>query len=729
MKATTSKLLLFCLFVMAIASCKKAPETPTNMFVNLDTYEAKEITAISAVVEAKAKADCTERGVCWGKKRIPTIDDFHVANGKGKGEYTCILTDLEPDQKYYYRAYARDDQHDRYVYANDEKSFTTKDGIVHLSTGYVTDITATSATCSGNITDDGDCPVTERGICFGLSPNPTLENDNHEAAGSGIGEISVALTDLTPDITYYVRAYATSSLGTTYADDEKSFQTKDGVPVVTTAEASDITATSAKCGGEVVDDGDCPVTERGICWGIHANPKLEDNDYEVLGSGIGDFSVSLDNLMPDVTYYVRAFAINCKGTTYAQDEKSFTTKDGLPSVTMSDVCDTTATSVTCSGNVSDDGGFAVTECGFCWSTSPNPTLDNPNDQHVAVGSGTGEFSTTLTGLIPNTTYYVRAYARNSQGHGYAQDEKSFTTEGLPIVATGVVSNVTVSSATCSGSVTDDGGFAVTERGICWSTSSNPTIRDNHDNNGTGIGNFSLQISGLEASTTYYVRAYATNSIGTNYGDEVIFFTDPDGDWIDLGLPSSLLWATRNVGAENPEDFGDYFAWAETQTKSYFNDENYKYSDQYGRFFTKYVTGSYWGHGFVDNLITLQPMDDAATTNWGNDTRTPTKEEWTELLDNCTQVGITINEVEGLLLTGPNGRCIFLPDAGHYFLNHYYDGPYYLSSTLCCPATGSDHEDFCAWSCSFSYYDGYMTDYYNRSRGASVRAVRSTKHKP
>ncbi len=124
MKTQLSKLLIFSLFVIVLGSCKKDAEMP-NEFVNLKTNEATEITAISAVVNAVAGADCTERGVCWGKNPNPTIDDFHVANGSGKGEYTCTLTDLQPNQKYYYRAYAHDDRKDTYVYANDEKSFFT----------------------------------------------------------------------------------------------------------------------------------------------------------------------------------------------------------------------------------------------------------------------------------------------------------------------------------------------------------------------------------------------------------------------------------------------------------------------------------------------------------------------------------------------------------------------------------------------------------------------------
>ena len=561
MKTQFYKLFIFSLFVIALGSCKKDTEMPTGEFVNLETHEAGTITAISAVVDAKAKASCTGRGVCWGKAPNPTLDDFHIANGSGKGEYSCSLTELEPNQKYYYRAYATDGE--RIAYALDEKSFTTKDGIVHLTTGYVTDITATSATCSGNIADDGGCPITERGFCWSTTPNPTLENnDLHIAAGSGTGEFSVALADLTPDATYYVRAYAISILGTTYADDEKDFVTRDGIPVVATSDICDITATSATCGGNITADGNCPVIERGICFGTSPNPTLENNaPHETLGDGIGEFSTTLTDLTPDMTYYVRAYAINSLGTTYAQDEKSFTTKDGIPVLITHDVSDITATSAKCSGNITDDGGFAVTERGFCWSTHPEPTLEN-NDPHIAAGSGTGEFSATLNGLEESTTYHVCAYATNVLGTRYG-NEKTFTTkDGVAKVTTGNVADITATSAKCSGNVTDDGGFAVTERGICWSRNPNPTLENaQHVAAGSGTGKFSATLNGLEESTTYHVQAYAVNSNGTQYGEDVSFTLTPPLTFTAGGVTFKMIFVeggtfTMGATAEQGSDAYD-----------------------------------------------------------------------------------------------------------------------------------------------------------------------------
>ncbi|MDD6184478.1 MAG: FISUMP domain-containing protein, partial [Bacteroidales bacterium] len=245
------------------------------------------------------------------------------------------------------------------------------------------------------------------------------------------------------------------------------------------------------------------------------------------GSGTGSFTSSLTGLTASTTYYVRAYATNSAGTSYG-NEVSFTTTASaqVPSVTTAAVSNVTETSATCGGNVTSDGGATVTVRGVCWSTSQNPTT---TDSHTSDGSGTGSYTSSLTGLTSSTTYYVRAYATNSAGTSYG-NEVSFTTTAsaqVPSVTTAAVSNVTETSATCGGNVTSDGGATVTARGVCWSTSQNPTTADSHTTDGSGTGSFTSSITGLLANTTYYVRAYATNSVGTTYGNEVSFTTADD----------------------------------------------------------------------------------------------------------------------------------------------------------------------------------------------------------
>lgn len=196
----------------------------------------------------------------------------------------------------------------------------------------------------------------------------------------------------------------------------------------------------------------------------------------------------------------------------------------LPGVTTSAITNITKETADGGGSVTSDGNDVVTERGVCWNTSPSPTIANPK---TSDSSGTGTFSSSITGLEPNKTYYVRAYATNSKGTAYG-NEVSFQTEKvpavLPTVTTADTSNVSDTSAVLGGTVTADGFDSVTARGVCWSTSPDPTITDAHTTDGSDTGRFVSNLSGLVPGTTYYVRAYATNSVGTAYGNPVTFTT-------------------------------------------------------------------------------------------------------------------------------------------------------------------------------------------------------------
>jgi hypothetical protein len=205
----------------------------------------------------------------------------------------------------------------------------------------------------------------------------------------------------------------------------------------------------------------------------------------------------------------------------------------LSTTTVSSITSTTATS---GGNINDDGGGTILSRGVCWNTSPNPTIDNSK---TTDGTGTGFFSSSITGLTPGTNYYVRAYATNSAGTSYGTD-LSFTTLILPTISTASISAIASTSASSGGNITSDGGDAITARGVCWSTSINPTIDNNKTSNGTGTGTFSSSITGLISGTTYYVRAYATNSIGTAYGNQLSFFAISIGDNFRGGKVAYIL---------------------------------------------------------------------------------------------------------------------------------------------------------------------------------------------
>jgi hypothetical protein len=198
---------------------------------------------------------------------------------------------------------------------------------------------------------------------------------------------------------------------------------------------------------------------------------------------------------------------------------------GPPTVDTPTSADITPTTATLGGNVSSINGANVTERGVYWSTIDGFTPPGQGTKVSETGNwGTGAFTVAVSGLPPGSDIYFRAFATNSAGTGYtAQD--SFTTPAVPpTVTTDAVTNITSTTATCGGNVTSNGGAAVTGRGVCWSTSPNPTTADSLTTDGSGTGTFTSAITGLTPGTRYYVRAYAVNSAGTSYGSEVPFDT-------------------------------------------------------------------------------------------------------------------------------------------------------------------------------------------------------------
>jgi len=193
----------------------------------------------------------------------------------------------------------------------------------------------------------------------------------------------------------------------------------------------------------------------------------------------------------------------------------------IPSISTSAPTNITLSTATCGGAISADGGAPVTSRGVCWSVIQNPTT---SDTKTSDGSGIGNFTSSISGLAPGTAYYMRAYATNSVGTAYGNQVVSTTISTLSTITTIAVVNITTTTATSGGTVSADGGAPVFSRGVCWSTSQNPTILNDRTNNGTGTGTFTSTIIGLNPGTTYYLRAYAANSPGTAYGTQISFTT-------------------------------------------------------------------------------------------------------------------------------------------------------------------------------------------------------------
>ena len=358
-----------------------------------------------------------------------------------------------------------------------------------------------------------------------------------------------------------------------------------------------------------------------------------------------------------------------------------------------------------------DGDWTNTAYGFYWTS----TVNTENTWNAY------DINFTSSSVLMNDD--VRVYGRS------VRPVYGPRAAVMPVVVTSAVTQITENSAVLGGNVTYDGNATVTERGVVYSTSPNPVITNL--NNfirpcGSGTGEFTYNATTLQANTTYYVRAYAKNEKGTAYGTEVSFTTksssssDHTGtenghEYVDLGL--SVKWATFNVGATKPEEYGDYFAWGETTTKSVYGWSTYNWCNGTSSTLTKYNTSNIYGT--VDQKTKLELSDDAARVNWGGKWRMPTYDEFLELREKCTWKWTTQNGVKGYMITN-NGNSMFLPAAGYRYESSLINAGslgYYWSSSL---ETGIPYY---AWYMELnSIMEEEGSHRGNRSAGRSVRPV-------
>ncbi len=293
--------------------------------------------------------------------------------------------------------------------------------------------------------------------------------------------------------------------------------------ILTTSQPTVLSPTSAYGGGTITSEGAAPVTQRGVCWSTFPSPTFA-NNFTNDGNGLGTFNSSIFPLLPSTTYYVRAYATNAFGTSYGNTftltTSNASSAGSIPTVATSNVNYTNGLTASCGGSINADGGLAVIARGVCWAIGTTPTINN---SFTVDGAGAGSFTSSITNLLPNTNYFVRAYATNNAGTAYGVSY-SFSTFALPSVTTLPVSNISAGSANVAGIVLSDGGSAVTSRGFCWSTNATPNTNDNITSIGSGTGSYNGTAQILLLSTTYYVRAFATNGIGTSYGNIISFAT-------------------------------------------------------------------------------------------------------------------------------------------------------------------------------------------------------------
>lgn len=307
-------------------------DTPTPIELpDVVTNEVTGITTTTATAGGEIISDggstITECGVCWSTEGEPTVNGDHATANATTGAFTVSLTELAQNTTYYIRAYATNEAGTGY---GDVLTFTTEEEIVitapTVATAEVTDITNNSAVVGGQITSAGNGTISESGICYKTGNEDWI----CVALEATENTFSTTLTDLTPNTTYIVRAYATNEEGTGYGE-EVSFTTEEEivitVPTVTTNAVTDITTNSALVGGAITSDGNGTVTESGICY------KTGNGEWAcaTIAATNNTFSMTLTGLTANTTYTVRAYATNEEGTGYGE-ELNFTTLEEVPAI-------------------------------------------------------------------------------------------------------------------------------------------------------------------------------------------------------------------------------------------------------------------------------------------------------------------------------------------------------------------------------------------------------------
>lgn len=383
---------------------------------------------------------------------------------------------------------------------------------------------ATSIIFQAEVTHAGGVPVERYGVCWGTTSNPVIESGDTSVCGSGTGEFTAIAKNLKPNTLYYIRPYATNSVGTSYGDEFQKNTTKGLGVMRTFVIDSLIRAESAVVGGNILDPGEGEILERGV-YLTQKGTKITDTI---------PFTMEADSFYQRVTglerlasYEVEAYLVNTFGT-ITGGVLSFTTTDGMPLVAEPDTVDISFTSATFSSKLLESGDSLITALGFCYGTEPNPTLEN--DFVTAELQADSTFSASLPDIVQQTRYYVRAFATNSYGTFYSdgsgatfvlKDQKPTVETEEPQV--GIGGNVAF-----SGTILAEGMSPVTEAGFLWSTEEEPTLetpKSSHRNLfEEGATEYAMTLGNMRGGTTYYVRLYAKNEYGTSYGEVKAFET-------------------------------------------------------------------------------------------------------------------------------------------------------------------------------------------------------------
>ena len=665
-------------------------------------------------------------GIIYSTNSSPSLQNGKLLTSKdldGNNMYQVEVTDLTPDTKYYFKSFL---SRGNLNYYGEVKEFSTAQVLASVSTLDAWDVKETKASVGGKVEVSSAGVVKREAAIYYGADGSSIEALKTKGKRIGVDNISeegtftTIISDLNESTQYYYVAVVLVE-GVEFGGVIKNFTTADKpASISVTGDYSDLGESSVKLYGWCNQEGDEGVS---VVYGIeYSDTDLTTSAFTLKASEMDSenkFFCRLTGLSSNTRYYYRSFVLYNGVRSYGE-VKTFTTKEITAIVTTVSVTDIGESYVKLNGHLQYES-IDNLDCvvGFLYSETAadlESLIADGVDSQSCAQNQDGTFSYALSNLHYNTTHYCIAWARVYDKFFYG-DVISFTTDDIKAsITTMITSEVGCTKATLSGLLTLENAITLSKIvGFVYGTESTlEQLKANGARNTTALNDdfsFSLNVTSLVPNTKYYYSAYAIVCDKEVYGAVLSFTTNtlPDGA-VDLGL--SVCWATRNLGASKPEEYGDYYAWGETETKSNYSWSTYKFGSNPSGPFSKYNASSSY-----DTKTILEPEDDVAHVKLGENWRMPTYEEWKELRTKCTWTQTTENGVNGRRVTSPNGNSIFLPAAGNR-----YDTDFYVVGSCGRYWSSSLHTliDDCAIYLDFESY--ISMQYGDRCYGLSVRPV-------